>query len=60
MFSQLNEIAATKVGNIYGSGVCSPGLHLDDFQVDDAALSDTEIQALRREFCPDPFFILVK
>ena len=56
----MNEFAATKVGDIYDPGVCSPGFYLDDFQVDDAALSGTEIQALRREFCPDPFFILVK
>ncbi len=38
----------------------SGGFYLDDFQVYDAILSDKEIQALRRTFCPDPFFMIVK
>ena len=46
--------------NVYTQNLGTTGFYLDDFQVYDAILSDTEIQALRREFCPDPFFILVK
>ena len=54
------QLGAIQGGSSAYGSVNATGYYLDDFQVYDAALSDTEIQALRREFCPDPFFILVK
>lgn len=36
------------------------GLYLDDWAVYDAALFESEVNALRKELLPDPFVILVK
>jgi len=44
----------------YTQNLGTAGFYLDDWQVYDAILTEKEIQALRRTYCPSPFVLIVQ
>ena len=57
---------AGQLGAIFGNSwkytqnLGTAGFYLDDWQVYDAILTEKEIQALRRTYCPSPFVLIVQ
>ena len=57
---------AGQLGAIFGNSwkytqnLGTAGFYLDDWQIYDAILTEKEIQALRRTYCPSPFVLIVQ